>query len=196
MQDEELERLLKQAVDAKERERLEAERKALEEKRRIQEEERRRQAEERRRIEEQQRVDAEKREQLKRRGLCPMNFEWLKVCFVSVMRLSCADMPLAATWWRLDLCRRDSHNELMHMERSVKLALAEHAFASRACTIMMSLCGVGCDVVTGNVTLCLVTPLFCMVMTMVLEKPYAGEGVGERAAQGGGLGGVVRLRGV
>ena len=93
MQNEELERLLKQAVDAKdkeERERLEAERKALEEKRQKQEEERRRQEEERRRIEEQQRIDAEKREQLKRQGTCRMNFEWLKVCFVFVMRLSCA----------------------------------------------------------------------------------------------------------
>jgi hypothetical protein len=195
LQDEELERLLKQAVDAKERERLEAERKALEEKRRIQEEERRRQAEERRRIEEQQRVDAEKREQLKRQGLCPMNFEWLKVCFVFVMRLSCADMPLAATWWRLDLCRREPHNELMHVERSVKLALAEHAFASRACTITMW-CWLRRRRYRQRHAMPGDTALLHMVMTMVLEKPYAGEGVGERAAQGGGMGGAVRLRAV
>jgi hypothetical protein len=82
LQDEELKRLIQQAVDEKERARLEAERKALEEKLRRQEEERQRQEEVRRLREEEMRRDQLMREQLKRQGTCPMGYEWLKVCFV------------------------------------------------------------------------------------------------------------------
>lgn len=85
LQDEELKRLIQQAVGEKERElreRLEAERKALEEKLRRQEEERQRQEQARRAREEELRRDQLVREQLKRQGVCPMGYEWLKVRFV------------------------------------------------------------------------------------------------------------------
>ncbi len=82
LQDEALKRMIQQAVDAKERARLEAERKALEEKLRRQEEERQRQEEARRVREEELRRDQLKREELNRQGVCPAGYVWLKVRFV------------------------------------------------------------------------------------------------------------------
>jgi FMN phosphatase YigB (HAD superfamily) len=82
LQEEALKRMIQQAVDAKERARLEAECKALEEKLRRQEEERQRQEEARRVREEELRRDQLKREELNRQGACPAGFAWLKVQFV------------------------------------------------------------------------------------------------------------------
>ena len=148
LQDEELKRLIQQAVGEKERElreRLEAERKALEEKLRRQEEERQRQEQARRAREEELRRDQLVREQLKRQGVCPMGYEWLKVrlvlCFMSRDN-TCGVCPSEAAcaearWW-LDLRGRQPLNGVTHgtaFSKFIRPPFFSKAFA--ACAVKL-----------------------------------------------------------